>query len=119
MEPVFSIPKGLCRIYYFKAGIPVSARDQARNDEATRALMAGKLPSDQTYNPVRMLGTNASWTEIGSKDYDTKIRNLLAMRDSSGVAYCVFTSEWFGERSVDEVIQSLLGAAYPAGFYEF
>lgn len=111
---------GLCRIYYFKAGATVTPRDPERDDAATREMMQGKLPSDQTYNPVRMLGTNCSWTEIGSKEYHTKLKNLCAARNAKGeLAYCVFTSECFDgtERTIDDVIRSLLGGTWPAGLY--
>jgi hypothetical protein len=95
-----SVQSQLCRIYYFKADMPVSGND-----------------SD---NKVRVLGGNMGWTEAGSDDYRVKIKNLCAARNAAGkISQCVFTSECFGERDVNEVVQSLLGASYPAGLYEF
>lgn len=80
----------LVRIYYFKAGQPV-----------------GKT------NPVRMLGTNASWTELGSTEYNNKVRNLTAG------GHCIFTSVELGQRTIDEVIDSLQGMTLPSpGLYE-
>jgi hypothetical protein len=90
-----------CRIYYFKADAPVT-------------VSSGE-------NKVRILGGNTGWTEIGSRDYHVKLKNLCAARNAAGnLAYCVFTSECLGERTIDDVIRhSLLGARFPAGLYEF
>ena len=98
--------KGLCRIYYFKANEPVSTHEGP--------------------NKVRMLGTNASWTEIDSREYHVKLKNLCAARNARGeLAYAVLTSECFEgdynpdgtERTIDDVVRSLLGATYPPGLY--
>ncbi len=99
---VFTVPAGLCRIYFFKAGSPVTTHTGD--------------------NKVRTHGGNTGWTETDSRDYAVKLGNLCAARNAKGeLSYCVFTSECFrGDgRTIDDVIRSLLGASYPAGLYEF
>lgn len=98
---MFTAPSGLCRIYYFKAGQSVTV-------------------GYGSANPVRTLGGNGGWTEVGTRDYEVKLSNLTAARNAAGeLSYCVFTSECLTEdRDINDVIKSLLGASYPAGLYD-
>jgi hypothetical protein len=93
----------LVRNYYFKADQPVSGG-------------YGTTP-----NPVRMLGTNASWTDTEAPHPTSPEKLLIANLVAGG--HCVFTRppdrdqdpEW----NIDNVIWSLIGARFPAGTYEF
>lgn len=91
---------GLCRIYYFKAN--------------------EKVTDHSGENKVRTLGGNVGWTELNTRDYDVKIKNLCAARNAAGnLSYCVFTSEHLAGRSIDEVIDALIGKQFTPGFYQF
>jgi hypothetical protein len=94
----------MVRIYYFRGEQSVSGG-------------YGTTP-----NPVRMLGDNASWTDTESPHPSNPRKKLIDVKIGNLVAggHCVFTSplnspSW----CIDDAIQRLIGARYPAGLYEF